>query len=67
MCDGDARIALNSLQLAVQSLKETSDKSKPSLMTVENIKDGIKVPKVILNYFTVNTYYISFLEVSHVV
>ncbi|XP_026468228.1 ATPase WRNIP1-like [Ctenocephalides felis] len=42
MCDGDARIALNSLQLAVQSLKETSDKSKPSLMTVENIKDGIK-------------------------
>lgn len=60
MCDGDARIALNSLQLAVQSLKETSDKSKPSLMTVEDIKDGIKVLKEILYHFTLNIYYIYF-------
>lgn len=49
MCDGDARIALNSLQLAMQSILESADcpteQSQKTLkrVTLEAIKDGIKV------------------------
>ncbi|XP_075212732.1 ATPase WRNIP1-like isoform X2 [Lycorma delicatula] len=38
MCDGDARIALNSLQLAFQSQKNDDH----TFITLEDIKDGIK-------------------------
>lgn len=44
--DGDARMALNSLQLAMESLQDTDDSEKPfslKVMPLESIKDGIKV------------------------
>lgn len=45
MCDGDARIALNSLQLAIQSnVEENIEKdSVAKLIKLDKIKDGIKV------------------------
>jgi replication-associated recombination protein RarA len=46
MCDGDARIALNSLQLAFQTRKEISSSgSSHCVVTLEDIKEGIKVSK----------------------
>lgn len=44
--DGDARIALNSLQMAVQS---KSDSESCDLITLDDIKDGIKVLKLTAN------------------
>lgn len=41
ICDGDARIALNSLQLAFQSKMQTGQKDV--LVTLVDIKEGIKV------------------------
>ncbi|PSN36940.1 ATPase WRNIP1 [Blattella germanica] len=41
MCDGDARIALNSLQLALQA-KQTDCDSEVTLISLDDIKDGIK-------------------------
>jgi putative ATPase len=41
ICDGDARIALNSLQLAFQSKMQTGHKEV--LVTLDDIKEGIKV------------------------
>lgn len=41
MCDGDARIALNSLQLAFQTKMQTG--YKQALVTLDDIKEGIKV------------------------
>lgn len=49
MCDGDARIALNSLQLAMQSILESADcptDHRLKRVTLEAIKDGIKVSTV---------------------
>lgn len=46
ICDGDARIALNSLQLAMESLEEHTDgdmEFKLKFMPLSSIKDGIKV------------------------
>lgn len=46
ICDGDARIALNSLQLAMESLEDNDDNEKRfslKVMPLESIKDGIKV------------------------
>lgn len=46
MCDGDARIGLNSLQLAMQSTLESdtcSESQNMKRVTLEDIKDGIKV------------------------
>ncbi|XP_047117983.1 ATPase WRNIP1-like isoform X1 [Schistocerca piceifrons] len=40
ICDGDARIALNSLQLAVQS--KGTDGSSAFVVSLDDIKDGIK-------------------------
>jgi len=42
MCDGDARVALNSLQLALQARDQDSD-SGVILISLDDIKDGIKV------------------------
>lgn len=45
ICDGDARVALSSLQIAIQA-KDPGDEfeiSGPKLLTLEDIKDGIKV------------------------
>ena len=42
MCDGDARVALNSLQLALQARDQDSS-SGVILISLEDIKDGIKV------------------------
>lgn len=46
MCDGDARIALNSLQLAMQSILDTTldveTRQGLQLITLDAIKDGIK-------------------------
>jgi len=42
MCDGDARVALNSLQLALQARDQDSN-SGVILISLEDIKDGIKV------------------------
>lgn len=46
ICDGDARIALNSLQLAMESLQENNNgdtKFNLKFMPLSSIKDGIKV------------------------
>lgn len=46
ICDGDARIALNSLQLAMESIIENEDCDKVQdlkWMKLESIQDGIKV------------------------
>lgn len=46
MCDGDARIALNSLQLAMNSILESENceqKFQLKYVTLDAIKDGIKV------------------------
>lgn len=44
--DGDARIALNSLQLAMESIDSKCDKiSDLKLLTLDSIRDGIKVKK----------------------
>lgn len=46
ICDGDARIALNSLQLAMESLQENNihdTKLGVKFMPLSSIKDGIKV------------------------
>lgn len=43
MCDGDARIALNSLQLAMQSILEQNNcdtKFNLKVVTLDAIKDG---------------------------
>jgi putative ATPase len=42
MCDGDARVALNSLQLALQAQDQDSD-SGVNLISLDDIKDGVKV------------------------
>ncbi|XP_067002480.2 ATPase WRNIP1 [Anabrus simplex] len=41
MCDGDARVALNSLQLAIQS-KVNSCSSERTVITLQDIQDGVK-------------------------
>lgn len=46
ICDGDARIGLNSLQMAVKL--KTSDTSSAQI-TLDDIKDGIKVHSYILS------------------
>ena len=46
MCDGDARIALNSLQLALQA-KHSDSSSSVTFITLDDIKDGIKVRQCI--------------------
>lgn len=47
ICDGDARIALNSLQMAVQSqeekIREASQNSQPFFISLDSIKEGVKV------------------------
>lgn len=46
ICDGDARIALNSLQLAMESLEAFTDgdmKFDMKFMPLSSIQDGIKV------------------------
>jgi len=46
MCDGDARIALNSLQLAMKTaLEETNHEMKGTfkIISLDDIKEGIKV------------------------
>ena len=47
ICDGDARIALNSLQLAMDSIPENEEGEAKSiklkLLSLDSIKDGIKV------------------------
>lgn len=46
ICDGDARIALNSLQLAMESLEVHTDgdtEFKLKFMPLSSIQDGIKV------------------------
>lgn len=46
ICDGDARIALNSLQLAMESLEVHTDGDTEftlKFMPLSSIKDGIKV------------------------
>jgi putative ATPase len=40
MCDGDARVALNSLQLALQARNQDSG---VILISLDDIKDGVKV------------------------
>jgi putative ATPase len=42
MCDGDARVALNSLQLALQTRDQDSN-SGVILISLDDIKDGVKV------------------------
>ncbi|XP_071441882.1 ATPase WRNIP1-like [Hetaerina americana] len=44
MCDGDARIALNSLQITSQGIINSSSSSseKSPLISLEDIKDGVK-------------------------
>lgn len=45
MCDGDARIALNSLQLAMQSILEADDcpsRNRLKVVSLDAIKTGIK-------------------------
>lgn len=49
MCDGDARIALNSLQLAMQSILDQNDcqtKYDLKVVTLDAIKDGNVKEKV---------------------
>lgn len=49
MCDGDARNALNSLQMALQAKdQQTSSSSQASHISLDDIKDGIKVNKALL-------------------
>lgn len=46
ICDGDARIALNSLQLAMESVLENNEcdhKFNLKHMSLSSIQDGIKV------------------------
>lgn len=43
ICDGDARIALNSLQLAMESLQDNNNGDAVKFMPLSSIKDGIKV------------------------
>lgn len=46
ICDGDARIALNSLELAMESLQDDNNgdtKFNLKFMPLSSIKDGIKV------------------------
>lgn len=46
IADGDARIALNSLQLAMESVsgeKSCDKQSNLKSLTLDSIKDGIKV------------------------
>lgn len=44
ICDGDARIALNSLQLAIESLQENTESIVGlKMMPLSAIQDGIKV------------------------
>lgn len=55
ICDGDARIALNSLQLAMESVleNESCDKKRDvKFMSLDAIKDGIKVRKTFKFYFS---------------
>lgn len=46
MCDGDGRIALNTLQLTMQTILEQKDKSSKKeglhLISIESLKEGIK-------------------------
>lgn len=42
ICDGDARIGLNSLQLAVQTVPVDEDKSSLKTITLQDIQEGIK-------------------------
>lgn len=56
ICDGDARIALNSLQLAMESILENDDCDKMSdlkFMSLNSIKDGIKVSFKITIFFVI--------------
>lgn len=46
--DGDARIALNSFQMASQ-MKDAKFNNSPNIISLENIKDGIKVHIIKLN------------------
>lgn len=55
ICDGDARIALNSLQLAMESVLENESCDKKhdvKFMALDAIKDGIKVRKTFNLYFS---------------
>lgn len=48
ICDGDARIALNSLQLAIDSLQENCDSHVGlKMMPLSAIQDGIKVKTLV--------------------
>ncbi|KAF4526126.1 hypothetical protein B566_EDAN007621 [Ephemera danica] len=42
VCDGDARIALNSLQLAFQTCKQRSANGETGVVTLDDIQDSIK-------------------------
>lgn len=60
ICDGDARIALNSLQLAMESLEQHTDgdtEFKLKFMPLSSIKDGIKVNKLLLVIAHCTNYY----------
>lgn len=49
MCDGDARIALNSLQLAMQSILDQKDDGNSydlKVVTLDAIKDGKGIRKL---------------------
>lgn len=49
-CDGDARIALGGLELALKSIKQSEEelqRSGPSLITLNDVKDGLKKSHVL--------------------
>lgn len=45
ICDGDARIALNSLQISFQMKQPRTGSSKSVHISLEDIQEGIKVTK----------------------
>lgn len=58
--DGDARIALSNLQLVIQHNSE-----KDKLLTIEDIKDGIKVILLLHHFKSINCFKI--LEITPII
>lgn len=54
ICDGDARIALNSLHMA---LKTRSESSGPTKITLDDIQEGIKVCQNDVTFKAIIIYY----------
>lgn len=72
MCDGDARVALGALELALAARAPETAQSKPAILRLEDIIDGIKVNKIMKCFFSrlpcfqnrVRAHYFHSLDVS---